>query len=165
MSRWLNSHKTIYMKQTLITKFLNHILRILGFTSALSCISCMYGTPKPGDVVCMYGTPTMDFEVTGKVVNKGSEPLAGIEVSCRNNSTSGVATALTAEDGSFYISGTDMSPVLEFKDIDGLENGGEFAEKTQEIEVIQIKKGDGDWYMGKYEAKDVVIEMVEVEEQ
>lgn len=101
----------------------------------------------------------MDFEVSGKVVNNDSAPIAGIKVSCSIRKEPGIATAFTAADGSFLISGTAISPSLNFEDIDGPENGGEFADKTEEIAVSQIEKGDGSWYMGKYEAKGVVIKM------
>lgn len=138
------------MKQTLITRFFNSILVLLGFSSAVSC--------EPGSgAVCMYGVPTMDFEVSGKVVDQDSAPIAGIKVCCSTFDEPGVATVFTAADGSFFISGTEMSPLLKFEDIDGPENGGEFAEKTEEIEVVRVKKGDGEWYLGKYEAKGVVI--------
>lgn len=141
------------MKQTLKTKFFNYILVLLGFATTTSC--------EVISPACEYGTPTMDFEVSGKVVNQDSTPIAGIKVSCRIFAAPGIATALTSEDGSFFISGTGMSPLLEFEDIDGPENGGEFAAKTEEIKVDRVKKGDGHWYLGKYEAKDVVVEMEE----
>lgn len=141
------------MKQTFVTKVLNHILVILGFASAVSC--------EEPEMRCMYGTFSMDYEVSGKVVNNDSAPIPGIQVSSGINVASGAATVLTAQDGSFFISGTGApSIVLVFEDIDGPGNGGEFAGKTQEINVSQIKKGDG-WYLGKYGAKDVVIELEE----
>lgn len=143
------------MNQTFKIKFFNHLLVLLGFAATTSCDN------KNMNMECMYGTPTMDFEVSGKVVNKDSAPIAGIKVSCYVYSDSGIATTLTAADGSFKISGTAISPTLNFEDIDGLENGGQFADKTQDITVSQIEEGDGSWYMGKYEAKGVVIEMEE----
>jgi len=142
------------MEQTFKTKFFNYILVLFGFATTTSC-------EYISQTVCEYGVPTMDFEVSGKVVNKGSAPIEGIKVSCYTNKDPGIATTLTAADGSFLISGTAISPILTFEDIDGPGNGGEFAEKTQEISVNQIEKGDGNWYMGKYEAKGVVIEMEE----
>jgi len=141
------------MKQTLITKILNYVLVLLGFATTTSCDGL--------SVVCEYGTPTMDFEVSGKVVNQKSVPIAGIKVSCHVFTDPGIVTALTAEDGSFFISGTSISPTLTFEDIDGPENGGEYSDKTEEIKVEQVEKGDGKWYSGKYEAKGVVIELEE----
>lgn len=63
------------MTQTLTTKICNRILMLLGFsTTALSQVACMYG-PRQSD----YGALTMDFEVSGKVVDKESAPIAGIK--------------------------------------------------------------------------------------
>ena len=138
------------MKQTLITRIFNHILVILGFASTVSC---------GPDIVCMYGTPTMDFEVSGKAVNEDSAPVAGIKVSCYTDSRPDAPSVITAEDGSFNISGTAINAVLKFEDIDGPENGGEFEEKIEIINVEQVQRGDGNWYMGKYESKGVVIKM------
>lgn len=141
------------MEQSFKTKILNVILVLLGFAGSTSCERLMR---------CEYGTPTMDFKVSGKVVSEAAAPIPGIKVSCPISAESG--TVLTASDGSFSISGTATasSPMLKFEDIDGPENGGEFADKSQEIEVEQVKKGRR-WYMGEYEAKDVVISMKEKE--
>jgi len=135
------------------SRFLNYLLVLLGYATATSCESIT--------VLCEYGTPTMDFEVSGKVVNQKSEPIAGIKVSCHVFTEPGTVTAVTSKDGSFSISGTSGSPTLKFEDIDGTENGGEFSDKTEKIKVEQVKEGDGHWYRGKYEAKGVVIEMEE----
>lgn len=142
------------MRQTFKTKIFNRILVLLGFASTTSC-------EYINVTKCEYGTPTMDFEISGKVVNQDSAPITGIKVSCPHNWVPGASNVFTAEDGSFVISGSGIVPVLEFKDVDGPENGGEFADKIQEIKVTKIKEGDGSWYMGKYEAKGVVIEMEE----
>ena len=96
-----------------------------------------------------------------KFFKQNSSPIAGIKVSCSVNTEPGVSSVLTAEDGTFMISGTGISPVLDFKDVDGAENGGEFADKTEKIKADRIEDGDGKWYLGKYEAKGVVIEMEE----
>ena len=140
------------MKQTVLTKILNCALVLLGFASTTSC-------EHIGQIACEYGTPTMDFKVSGKVVSQDSAPIAGIKVSCHVFTAPGIVTAHTAADGSFSISGTGMSPLLEFEDIDGPENGGEFAGKTEEIKVNKVKEGDGHWYRGEYEANDVVIRL------
>ena len=41
---------------------------------------------------------------------------------------------------------------VEFEDVDGAENGGEFQSVTVEVPVTQVKEGDGHWYNGAYEA-------------
>lgn len=156
------------MNHTLKTKFFKHILMLLGFsTAAITQFACAYGplpndyTEPEDDMLCMYGTPVMDFVVSGKVVNQSSSPIAGINVSYRIITAPGVSSVLTAEDGTFLISGTGIRPVLEFKDVDGAENGGEFADKKETINADRVEEGDGKWYLGKYEAKGVVIEMEE----
>lgn len=140
------------------TKILNYLLALLGFAAATSC-------DEAGNLIIgiapEYGTPTMDFEVSGKVVDQNSAPIEGIQVRCRTYDAPGHSTTLTAKDGSFSISGKSTAAWLEFSDIDGPENGGEFATKMENIEVKKIGDGDGHWYMGKFEAKDVIIDMEE----
>lgn len=154
------------MKSPFKIKISSHILKLLGFSAAaITQFACAYG-PIPGDyqdddMSCMYGTPVMDFKVSGKVVNQSSSPIAGINVSYRIITAPGVSSVLTAEDGTFLISGTGIRPVLDFKDVDGAENGGEFADKSETIKADRVEEGDGKWYLGKYEAKGVVIEMKE----
>lgn len=143
------------MRQTLVTKILNHILMLLGFAGTASC--------EYINQACEYGMPTMDFEVSGKVVNEEAAPVKGIQVSCSIIKEPGIETVLTAEDGSFTIAGTSVNARLEFEDIDGPENGGEFESMYQDISVEKVKEGDGKWYMGEFEAKDVVIKMKEKE--
>lgn len=41
---------------------------------------------------------------------------------------------------------------LEFEDVDGQENGGEFQKVSIEVPVFKVKDGDGNWYDGAYEA-------------
>ena len=143
------------MKQTFTTKILNYILVILGF----AVTSCDKG------YLCAYGTPTMDFQISGKVVNKANEPIPGIKVTSPY-SPPDKNSVFTAEDGTFSISGLGvLGARLEFKDIDGPEIGGEYADLLEEIKVNQVQKGDGAWYMGMYEAKDVVINMKEKEKE
>ncbi len=40
-----------------------------------------------------------------------------------------------------------------FEDVDGEENGGEFASAEVSPEVKQTEKGDNDWYGGAFEAR------------
>lgn len=143
------------MKQSRKINLYNKVLSLLGFAAATACEPGTIGITIPGRVE--YGCPYMDFVVSGKVVNKQSDPIPGIKVSSCGNST------FTDRDGAFSISGQDMSPQLFFEDIDGQENGGEFAFKMEEIEAEKVGDGDGRWYMGKYQATDVVVEMEEKE--
>ena len=121
--------------------------------------------------LCMYGCPHADYKVSGKVTDKDGKPIEGISV--RQYQSSGPTedgTAIldgweseelttTLSDGTFLIDreltsfGGDEE--LMFRDVDGPENGGEFVDKAVKVTVKQVKKGDGSWYGGMYEAKDV----------
>lgn len=135
------------MKQNSLTKILNLTLAALGFTTLSSC------DPSNNPFVCMYGMPSMDFEVSGKVTDQESNPIAGIQVSCPETTDK----ITSGKDGSFKISGKGMVARLLFEDIDGPDNGGEFATKGEVFDVKQVAKGDKAWYMGRYEAKDVTV--------
>ena len=41
---------------------------------------------------------------------------------------------------------------LDFEDVDGQENGGEYQKVSIEVPVFKVKEGDGNWYNGAYEA-------------
>lgn len=108
----------------------------------------------------MYGTPVVEFSVKGKVVDPDGNPIQGIEIS---HDYSG-HKVYTLEDGSFdYASediGFEMETVtLEFTDIDGEENGGDFQSQEVPVPVQQTEPGDGGWNNGKFEAEGVEIIM------
>ena len=145
----------------LIAGFSRRLLALLGIgVVAGSCIP-----------MCMYGCPHSDYRVSGKVTDKDGKPIEGISV--RQYQSSGPTedgTAIldgweseelttTLSDGTFLIEreltsfGGDEE--LIFRDIDGEANGGEFEDKPVKITPKQVKKGDGSWYGGSYEAKDV----------
>ena len=48
---------------------------------------------------------------------------------------------------------------LEFTDIDGEENGGDFQYQEVPVPVQQTEPGDGGWNNGKFEAEGVEIVM------
>ena len=106
----------------------------------------------------MYGTPVVEFSVKGKVVDPDGNPIKGIEISHDYMGRK----VYTSEDGTFdYTSediGFEMETVtLEFTDIDGEENGGDFQTQEVSIPVQQTDPGDGAWDNGKYEAEGVEI--------
>lgn len=112
------------------------------------------------DVPCMYGTPYVEFSIKGRVTDTEERPLQGIEVSMED----GMQKVLTAEDGSFYYGGEMTAFELEemtltFTDVDGEENGGEFAAKVVTVPVTQTDPGDGNWDNGDYSGEvEVVLE-------
>ena len=151
----------------LFLRFCRWALPLLGVAAAISCDNViespkMYGPPPSGyeDMPVMYGTPTVEFRVKGKVMDSDGNPIQGIEIS---HDYSG-HKVYTLEDGSFdYASediGFEMETVtLEFTDIDGEENGGDFQSKKVAVEVEQTEPGDGEWNNGKFEAEGVEIIM------
>lgn len=126
------------------------LLGLLGFDS------CIGG----GDVPCEYGTPQVEFLVKGSVTDAEGHPLKGIKVTLRESygvQLYGMDSVYTDRDGKF-VTNTLKSISLDnkkiiFEDMDGPENGGEFANDSVDLDhlqKIQTKKGEG-WYEGKYE--------------
>lgn len=133
-------------------RILLFLLSALGFTTA-----CDF-EEENRSTLCEYGTPNFDFRVHGKVTDRAGNPIPGIEVS-NPRSWEGEKT-LTADDGTYDYSGSDfpLETALSFRDIDGELNGGEFAEKTLEVEFTEAdltEKGSGSWYRGTYERSEV----------
>ena len=151
----------------LFLRFCRWALPLLGVTAAISCDNViespdMYGCPPSGyeDMPVMYGTPTVEFSVKGKVMDSEGNPIPGIQIS---HDYSG-QKVLTSVDGTFdYTSedfGFEMETVtLEFTDIDGEENGGDFQSQEVAVPVQQTEPGDGGWNNGKFEAEGVEIVM------
>ena len=150
----------------LFLRFCRWALPLLGVAAVTSCEidapAPMYGSPPSDydDMIGMYGTPVVEFSVKGKVVDPDGNPIQGIEIS---HDYSG-HKVYTLEDGSFdYASediGFEMETVtLEFTDIDGEENGGDFQSQEVPVPVQQTEPGDGGWNNGKFEAEGVEIIM------
>ena len=129
------------------------LMGLLGFgVTQVSCI--MYGPPAPAE----YGMPHANFEVKGRVVDEDGDPIRDIKIVVTDAGNGGhegseVGVGLTDSRGSYTVSGSwfGHSPLtVSVEDIDGEENGGEFAEKEQ---VFNLKPSDyvgGDgWYEGK----------------
>jgi putative lipoprotein (rSAM/lipoprotein system) len=138
--------------KALIIKLFKITLGLLGVAMVDSCIG-----------KAEYGCPHSDFEAKGIVTDEEGKGIQGIRVVVsaeypNPNYVGGpiTDTLWTDHDGK-YVSRDDnfaiMSSVkLEFEDVDGAENGGEFQNVTLEVPVFKVKDGDGNWYMGAYEA-------------
>ena len=46
-----------------------------------------------------------------------------------------------------------------FQDIDGPDNGGEFALDSVEVKVYRIGEGDGNWFNGTFKSDDVEVRL------
>ena len=133
------------------TKIIIKLLALLGFT--YSEVGCeMYGTPP----VDMYGSPYAEFELRGTVTDKDGDPIRGIRVTVKPNAVDyKLGETLTASDGTYLIHneyqnyGTGRLDIVA-EDIDGTENGGEFAGETKNIPVADSDfVGADGWYDGK----------------
>jgi len=138
------------MKQFVI-RFCYHVLGFLGLASAYSC--------SEGGLIFTgadeYGTPYAEFEIKGVVTDGQGEPLKGIEVRC-NEVYISMETVYTDAEGRFVLSDGSFptnSISLDFKDIDGELNGGEFETKTVEVSLEKIADGNGNWDFGFYGAE------------
>lgn len=156
------------MKNKLIYK----ILALLGFaTAATGCEigKVMYGSPIPEPP--MYGCPYAEYVANIDVTNKENTPIAGIRVgqivtykTKDQTFTDTLIMGATNYNGRFTLQGGDTSlPTLELiiEDVDGEENGGEFAPADATIVFNRedfVGGGDGNWNLGKY-VKNVKIEL------
>ncbi|PKP08708.1 MAG: hypothetical protein CVU09_14210 [Bacteroidetes bacterium HGW-Bacteroidetes-4] len=118
---------------------LTALLTLLGFST------CTIVEPRDE-----YGTPSASFKVNGKVSDKlTSRPIQDIKVIMQGDSTQ------TDSEGRFSLSQVnfpaDQIFVIQFKDIDGAANGGQFQAKDTLVEFKnpQFTGGDGSWYQGE----------------
>ena len=117
------------MKKPVIKFFDKLLLLILGSSAVL------YSCAK-------YGMPADEFEIKGVVTNNASKPIPNIRVVRQSYDT-----LYTNSEGkySFRFWGPE-SAHLKFEDIDGEENGGEFATREIDVKFTDadiVKKGRG----------------------
>ena len=131
---------------------LTAIISLLGFS----------GCSKEEEMLCMYGTPTADYKAEGVVTDEDGNPIEGIKVrvelqSYINNSTEKKAV-YSGDDGQFITPKYFNLEILSLTatDIDGDKNGGEFEDKTINLQGIKptLDKSNADgWYQGVYNYK------------
>ena len=138
--------------KTLINKLIKITLGLLGVAMVDSCVA-----------KAEYGCPHSDFEAKGVVTDEDGNGIQGIRVVVsaeypNPNYVGGPITdTLWTSHSGEYVSRDDnfailSSVKLEFEDVDGAENGGEFQSVTVEVPIFKVREGDGNWYMGAYEA-------------
>ncbi len=115
------------------------------FLSALSLLG-FSGCSEQGielfDEPDMYGVPIVDYTFMGEVTDADGNPIKGIEV--KISSSDDVVS--TDDQGVFkadFTSDADGYHTVEFSDVDGVENGGEFAQKSVELEWKDAESIDG----------------------
>lgn len=122
------------------------LLGLLGLTSCEHFI----GTVE-------YGCPNVSFSLKARVVDEAGVPIQGIEVRTDDGASFEYNTGFSDYQGyidargSFW-PGTQHGKV-QFIDIDGEANGGEFETLTVDIKnATQTEEGSGHWYEGAYAA-------------
>ena len=141
-------------------RFIYFLLALLGFGT----IACDNGSMD--DVVAEYGCPHINFSLKARVIDEAGKPIEGIEVQTKNNAF--YMDNYSDAEGNIDLQVNmwpDTNIDLLFTDVDGAENGGEFATLELNIadKVEQVKEGSGSWYEGGYKADlgDVVMTLKE----
>ncbi len=148
------------------SKLLKSLLVMLGFTMVGCMGKEMYGVPA-----AEYGVPNVDFAVKGQVSDGLGNPIEGIQMVLKpyEETDSENDTVYTDAAGEYEFrqrnrGGTfgDFSVQVIAEDIDGVENGGDFAEKTQKVKFTKsdFPGSGGNWYQGAAE-KTVDVELQE----
>lgn len=108
----------------------------------------------------------MDYKVSGRVVNESGEPVKGIGVYAAEAAEIRLKYAdkdeplnfadTTGVDGKFNIANSEITcpGTILLVDTDGAENG-QYDTTKVEVNFTQVKKADGHWYDGAYEATDL----------
>lgn len=109
----------------------------------------------------MYGTPTVYYSVRGTVTDEKGDPIEGIQVTVGTPWTDDGTTyysypigeAVTTDDKGYWTRAANFFPadtlLIHFKDIDGEEHGGEFADDSTAVPVTIHRKDTGNmWFIG-----------------
>lgn len=129
-----------------VSKFL--LVSVFGLSSCIGAVE--------------YGSPYAEYELKGRVTDEDSNPIPGIKVSLEHPSSIYEADT-TDVSGEFEFNKERIFPPDDrmkvfFQDIDGPENGGEFALDSLELDVYQIEEGSR-WYKGAFKSDDVEIRL------
>lgn len=125
------------------------------------------------DVMPAYGVPTVDFHISGRVENRLSQGISGIEVTIKDRSSNYYyesAIDTTSVDGYFEINCSDFYHDSKFwlvaKDIDSTENGSYKSDSILFI-VPCDKIGDDDYWLHSHDIteKDLIFVLEEKEDK
>lgn len=144
----------------LFYRFCHWALALLGLGTTTGC-----NGPGRIGAVCEYGVPTMEYRVSGKVIDSITDtPIKGIAITRIDETTKeeSADTVWTAKDGSFICEGNNFpsgSITLKFTDVDGIDNVDQF--QTKEVTVTLVKEEDkkGNWHYGVYAADELLIKL------
>ena len=120
------------------------LFALLGFTS------CGFGMVE-------YGVPHVSFSLKARVVDEAGTPIPGIEVRTERGDYFVYKTGFSDYQGYIDAYGSFWPGMehedVQFIDVDGEANGGEFETLIVKIEnVTQTEEGSGRWYEGAYTA-------------
>jgi len=92
--------------------------------------------------VMEYGMPYAEYNIDGMVQNSVNSPIEGIEVNFAYEKTYTDAAGLWAFNSqTSYICTPDC--IVTLKDVDGAENGGDFADKIVDLNLTQTTDENG----------------------
>lgn len=132
------------------------LLTLLGF----GAVSCEESGLGDGGNLNEYGTPYASYRINARVVDSEGNPIGGIKVESQSGEEFGVSDT----DGNINCEYRDSSLAnIIFRDVDGLENGGEFenvvlAWNDFYKKLEKVEEGEG-WYQGVYELELGDVEM------
>lgn len=136
---------------------LGYILSLFGLSSCEEIVKSITDEP------CMYGMPYSDFTIKGTVTDESKKPVQGIRIIVDDSHEVGGElhvycsdTLYTDQDGKVDMKSRNSSVHwsssvnVRMDDVDGEQNGGEFASREFSCKPEKTKDGKG-WYAGAYE--------------
>lgn len=130
---------------------------LLSFMSATGLLACQ--RQKITFAPCAYGPAYYHQKISGTVTDSLSNPIKGIKVKDPENNDS----VYTSADGTFCLENAkalaQVKVTLEFSDIDGENNGGEFMNKNVKVKNPYVDDQLNWEYPEIYDYKDVNVVM------
>lgn len=138
------------------------LLPFFGVSAVISCDNVINGPDMYGCPPAEYGTPTMEFRVSGKVVDSYTgKPVKGIAVSCDDDWED--PKVITSDDGEFVYDSYGFPAdriVLKFDDSDG-EDNGLYSPRKEQVNLKKAEAGTGNWDYGLYVAENLEVKLFE----
>ena len=122
---------------------------LTGIAGVTTVVGCGGGGGTQDNQLVAYGAPSV--AISGKITKSDGTPVKGLEVSEQNSSK----VTYSGADGTYSISLSHIeSNVIIVSDVDGVDNGGEFA--TQTIDASDVDKVVDGWVINKH--LDIVVQ-------
>ena len=146
----------------LILRICRWLLPFFGVSAVISCDNVINGPDMYGCPPVEYGTPTMEFRVSGKIVDSYTgKPVKGIAVSCDDDWED--PKVITSDDGEFVYESYGFPAdrvVLKFEDSDG-EDNGLYSPRKEHVNLKMAEAGAGNWDYGLYVAENLEVKLFE----